>query len=252
MEELSRTLNVQIFATDIDQQAINTARLGVYPPASRRSSRPRAWDATFSAPRRLPDQERVVRESVVFALHNTFSDPPFTRLDLLCCRNLLIYLKAELQQQILAVFHYALNPGGLLFLGTSETLGQERQHFSALDAHWRIYRRGQDIARPLPSGQVYGARERPARREPPEPAGAALAAAHLVAACPAGAAAQVRAPGGGRQHPGRDFVRQRPDRALPGVAQRRGQPQQRAGNGAARCALRPDCRPQRCAPSSAR
>ena len=154
MEELSRTLNVQIFATDIDQQAINTARLGVYPPGIAQVVSAPRLGRYFQRTEEGYQIRGFIRESVVFALHNTFSDPPFTRLDLLCCRNLLIYLKAELQQQILAVFHYALNPGGLLFLGTSETLGQERQHFSVLDAHWRIYRRGQDIARPLPSGQI--------------------------------------------------------------------------------------------------
>ncbi len=164
MEELSRTLNVQIFATDIDQQAINTARLGVYPPGIAQVVSAPRLGRYFQRTEEGYQIRGFIRESVVFALHNTFSDPPFTRLDLLCCRNLLIYLKAELQQQILAVFHYALNPGGLLFLGTSETLGQERQHFSALDAHWRIYRRGQDIARPLPSGQIMAREGRGAGR----------------------------------------------------------------------------------------
>lgn len=167
MEELNRTLNLQIFATDIDQQAINVARLGLYPLSIAQVVSAPRLGRYFQRAEEGYQIQGFVRESVVFALHNTFSDPPFTRLDLLCCRNLLIYLKAEVQQHILAVFHYALNPGGLLFLGTSETLGQQRQHFSALDAHWRIYRRGQEVARPLPSGQIVAREGRGPGRLPP-------------------------------------------------------------------------------------
>ena len=152
-EELGKPFNVQIFATDIDNQAINAARLGVYPPSIAQIISSERLERYF---RRVDEGYQIqgfLRESVVFALHNTFSDPPFTRLDLLCCRNLLIYLKSELQSRVLAVFHYALKPGGLLFLGTSETLGPEKDHFSALDSHWRIYRRGPEAARPLASDQ---------------------------------------------------------------------------------------------------
>ena len=164
MEELGRTLNLQIFATDIDQQAINAARLGLYPLSIAQVVSASRLGHYFQRSEEGYQIQGFIRESVVFALHNTFSDPAFTRLDLLCCRNLLIYLKSEVQQHVLAVFHYALNPGALLFLGTSETLGQERQYFSALDAHWRIYRRGQEVARPLPSGQIVAREGRAAGR----------------------------------------------------------------------------------------
>ncbi|AWN23830.1 chemotaxis protein [Deinococcus irradiatisoli] len=154
MEELGRPLSVQVFATDIDPQAIATARLGLYPHSIAQIVSAQRLGRYFKPSEEGYQIQGFIRESVVFAQHNTFSDPPFTRLDLLCCRNLLIYLKTELQRHILAVFHYALKPGGLLFLGTSETLGPEREHFSTLDSHWRIYRRGQEAARPLPSGQI--------------------------------------------------------------------------------------------------
>ncbi len=154
IEELGRPLSVQVFATDIDQQAIHAARLGLYPFGTAQIVSAQRLERYFKLTQEGYQIQGFVRESVVFAQHNTFSDPPFTRLDLVCCRNLLIYLKSELQRHILAVFHYALQPGGLLFLGTSETLGQEREHFSALDSHWRIYRRGQEAARPLPSGPL--------------------------------------------------------------------------------------------------
>ena len=164
IEELGRPLNVQIFATDIDQQTINTARVGLYPLSIAQIISAERLTRYFRRVEEGYQIQNFIRESVVFALHNTFGDPPFTRLDLLCCRNLLIYLKTELQQQVLAIFHYALKPGGLLFLGTSETLGQERDHFAALDSHWRIYRRGQEAARPLPSGPVMARGDQAMRR----------------------------------------------------------------------------------------
>jgi len=153
-EEFGGRFSLQIFATDIDPHSITTARLGLYPHGINQMVSAARLERYFT---RTADGYQIstqVRESVIFALHNTFNDPPFTRMDLVCCRNMLIYLKAELQQRVLAVFHYALQPGGLLFLGSSENLGQEHIHFSALDRHWRIYRRDQERARPLSVNQV--------------------------------------------------------------------------------------------------
>jgi two-component system CheB/CheR fusion protein len=78
---------------------------------------------------------------VIFAAQNLIQDPPFTRVDLISCRNLLIYLNAELQKEIFPQFHYALNPGGILFLGTSESIGLFDDLFSAIDKKWKIYQR---------------------------------------------------------------------------------------------------------------
>ncbi|GBF07872.1 methylase of chemotaxis methyl-accepting protein [Deinococcus aerius] len=166
----SHTLKVQVFATDIDKDAINVARQAVYPERIAYNVSPERLERYF-VPRDGGYQVRAdIRDTVIFALHNTFGDPPFTRLDLLCCRNLLIYLNAELQKRVLSLFHYALRPGGLLFLGASETAGSggDRDRFAALSVRWRIYRRGEGEASPLPlapppSGQGPGLGEDGAR-----------------------------------------------------------------------------------------
>ena len=145
-------LRVQIFATDIDPVVVNTARQGLYP-------RDIAYVVSEDRLQRFfqlsGDQYQVraeIRDSVVFATHSTFADPPFTRLDLVCCRNLLIYVGTGLQRQILELFRYALNPAGLLFLGASESIGTDQQGFTALDRRWKIYRRGEGEAGRPPLG----------------------------------------------------------------------------------------------------
>jgi len=153
-DEIGASFTVQVFATDIDPASIRSARTGLYPHSIEQVVSEDRLQRFFQRIDAGYQIRSVIRESVVFALHNTFSDPPFTRLELVCCRNMMIYLKPDLQQQILSVFHYALQPGGLLFLGTSESLGEEGAHFTALDRHWRIYRRGNDRARPLLSGPI--------------------------------------------------------------------------------------------------
>ena len=85
--------------------------------------------------------KKEIREMVICAPQDIIMDPPFTKLDLISCRNILIYMTAELQKKLLPVFHYALNPGGLLFLGTSETIGNLTGLFSPVDDKWRIFRR---------------------------------------------------------------------------------------------------------------
>ncbi|MGY2896645.1 CheR family methyltransferase [Deinococcus sp. UYEF24] len=160
-EELGedQTVKMQIFATDIDQVAIGKARLGRY-------SRDIAYVVSAERLSRyfyLKDNHYHVRtdlrESVIFAAHSTFGDPPFTRLDLLCCRNMLIYVGTELQKRILELFMYALRPSGLLFLGASETVGMEREQFVALNPRWKIYRRGEGIMGLPPLGQSFRAGE---------------------------------------------------------------------------------------------
>ncbi|AFZ68616.1 CheR family methyltransferase [Deinococcus peraridilitoris] len=149
------TLKVQVFATDIDREVIEKARFAWYPKSIEYNLTPERLARYFSA----KDGGYVVcgeiRDSVIFALHNTFGDPPFTRLDLLTCRNMLIYLSGELQKQVMVLFHYALRPHGLMFLGASETAGPDREHqrFTTLNARWRIYRRGEGAPGALPIGQ---------------------------------------------------------------------------------------------------
>ena len=133
MEALKQSYKVQVFATDIDSQAINTARAGLY-PASIVADVPPERLARFFIQEADGGSFRVhkgIRDLLVFSEQDVIKDPPFSKLDLLSCRNLLIYMSGELQKKIIPLFHYALNPGGFLFLGTSETVGEFVDLFSA-------------------------------------------------------------------------------------------------------------------------
>jgi two-component system CheB/CheR fusion protein len=150
MEALKKSYTVQLFATDIDSQAIATARAGIYS----------ASIATDISPERLarfftiePDGRayrihKSIRDMLVFSEQNVIKDPPFSKLDLISCRNLLIYLNGDLQKRLIPLFHYALNPGGMLFLGTSETVGDFNNLFVALDRKFKLYQRKEDMYTP--------------------------------------------------------------------------------------------------------
>jgi two-component system CheB/CheR fusion protein len=134
---------LQIFATDISADAIAFARRGDY-PASIAASVGSERLARFFSPQ--GDSFRVVkdiREMVLFAQQDVLLDPPFTRLDILCCRNLMIYFSAPLQRRLIPLFHYSLRPGGVLLLGGSETIGRSQAQFTPLDLKSRIYRRSE-------------------------------------------------------------------------------------------------------------
>ncbi|HEY0334369.1 MAG TPA: chemotaxis protein CheB [Stenotrophomonas sp.] len=140
---------VQIFATDIDDRAINAARSGRFqaPLAGVSAERLERWF--------IQDGEHYVvvkpiREMVVFSPHSAIKDPPFSRLDLISCRNLLIYMNSDLQEQLIRTFHYALRPGGVLLLGPSESLGRNTALFSVLDKKHRLYTRRVDGRSNLP------------------------------------------------------------------------------------------------------
>ncbi len=133
--------SLQIFATDLDGDAIDKARLGAYPANI-------AADVSTERLRRFFVQEehgyrvaKDIREMVIFAPQNVAMDPPFTKLDLLICRNLLIYFAPELQRKLLPLFHYSLNPGGVLFLGSAETTGAAAELFAPLSGKTRLFRR---------------------------------------------------------------------------------------------------------------
>lgn len=133
---------LQIFATDIDPDAIDQARRGCY-PANIAADVSEARLARFFVKEGAQGAYRIgkdIREMVIFAPHNVFMDAPFTKLDILCCRNLLIYFNAELQAKILPLFHYSLNAGGILFLGSAETTGVNSRLFDPLKSRWRLYR----------------------------------------------------------------------------------------------------------------
>lgn len=141
LEKQQKNLPVQIYATDLDADAVETARAGWYPGSIVADISPHRLSRFFIEE---GDGYRVgkrLRESVVFATQNVISDPPFSRLDLVSCRNLLIYLEPSVQTRLMELFHFALQEGGVLFLGTSESTNQSADLFSPVSKIWRIYRR---------------------------------------------------------------------------------------------------------------
>jgi two-component system CheB/CheR fusion protein len=143
-------LTIQIFATDLDTDAIERARLGIYPASIAADVSPERLRRFFVQDERGYRVSKDIREAVVFAPQNAIMDPPFTKLDILCCRNLLIYLSPELQKKVIPLYHYALNPRGILFLGSAETVGAFGDLFNPLDGKTRIYRRADSAAAALP------------------------------------------------------------------------------------------------------
>jgi two-component system, chemotaxis family, CheB/CheR fusion protein len=143
-ERAGVSLHLQVFATDLDSSAIEVARTGIYAggiAADLGADRLKRFFAVEGTGYRI---NKAVRERVVFAAHNVLRDPPFTKLDLLSCRNLLIYLNAELQQRLFPLFHYALEPGGILWLGTSESATGHAELFVVSDRQWKLYLRRDD------------------------------------------------------------------------------------------------------------
>jgi two-component system CheB/CheR fusion protein len=154
---LEGKLKVQIFATDIDKDAVEKARQGLYPPSIDHDISPGRMRRFFLKEDGVYRVHTSIREMIVFAPQDVIMDPPFTKLDLLCCRNLLIYFTTELQKKVIPLFHYTLNPGGILFLGSSETTGSFGDLFTTVDNKWKIFRRKEpgSVRRPsidLPAG----------------------------------------------------------------------------------------------------
>jgi two-component system, chemotaxis family, CheB/CheR fusion protein len=148
LDELGTKSNftIKIYATDLDKVAIDVARKGTYPANI-------AQDVSEERLQRFFIKEdggyRIrseIREMIVFAQQNVLTDPPFTRLDLLSCRNLLIYLNPETQKKLMQLFHFSLNPGGLLLLGSSESIGGFKDLFSPVDNKWKLFERRENLA----------------------------------------------------------------------------------------------------------
>jgi two-component system, chemotaxis family, CheB/CheR fusion protein len=137
----AQNLTLQIFASDISQEAINKAREAVYPANISADVSPERLERFFVQVESGYQVAKPVREMVIFAQQNIIMDPPFTKLDILSCRNLLIYLTTELQKKIIPLFHYSLNPGGFLLLGNAETTGNFTYLFEPLPGKCRLYRR---------------------------------------------------------------------------------------------------------------
>ena len=149
MGTLPAAPRVQIFATDIDERALAVARSARYPEALLDSVSPERRTRFF-----IPDSgsyviSKEVRDLCIFSRHSVIRDPPFSRIDLVSCRNLLIYFGLDVQAQVIPIFHYALRQSGYLFLGTSENIGQFNDLFSSVDKKHRIFRKRSDGAPPI-------------------------------------------------------------------------------------------------------
>ena len=140
MLRLNLTRDIKIFATDLDRDAVMQAGSGVYPESITADLTPKLLGRYFYKKDENYQVARHIREMVVFAQHNLVKDPPFTKIDLISCRNLLIYLQPVLQKKALEMFNFALNPGGTLFLGTSETVGDMHEYFEVVHQKWKIFR----------------------------------------------------------------------------------------------------------------
>ena len=140
---------VKIFATDIDRHALDTAGKGFYPEGIVADVESRYLTKYFIRRENGYEVRESIRNMVVFARHNVLKDPPFSKLDLLVCRNLFIYFKPDLQQRILSMFYYALNNDGYLFMGSSESLGDMSDGFIQIDHKWKIFKRKEGLATDL-------------------------------------------------------------------------------------------------------
>ncbi|GJQ58598.1 MAG: chemotaxis protein CheR [Candidatus Scalindua sp.] len=141
MEKMKKCFDVQIFATDIDAEVIDRARLGLYPDSIAAHVSKSRLDRFFIKEDNAYKIKRQIREMVVFAVQNLIKDPAFSRLDLVSCRNVLIYLNIQLQKRIIPLFHYVLKKRGFLFLGTSEGIGEFTDYFLPVDLKWKIFKR---------------------------------------------------------------------------------------------------------------
>jgi len=137
--------DLQIFATDLDADAIDRARIGFYPLTIAADVSPERLERFFTREENGYRINKTIRGHVTFAQQNVVMDPPFTKLDILVCRNLLIYLSSELQNRLLPLFHYSLKPGGLLFLGSAETPGPQHDLFSTVKGSSKLFWRSKTL-----------------------------------------------------------------------------------------------------------
>src|SRR5204862_4574708 len=135
-----RNVKLQVFASDVDDDALAIARNGLYPESIRKDVSPARLERFFVKEHRSYRVTRELREAVVFTTQDLLADAPFSRLDFVSCRNVLIYLRPEVQAKVLAVFHFALRERGILVLGATETLGNFGKQFEPISKEQRIFR----------------------------------------------------------------------------------------------------------------
>ena len=143
-----RDQDFKVFATDVHRNSLESASTAVYPPQSLAKVPDEFTARYFTQSNGLCHINRDLRSKVIFASSDLTSDPPFTRIDLISCRNVLIYLEPKVQKRILSLFHFGLKVGGVLFLGPSESVGEIATEFETIDRHWRIYSKRRDVRLP--------------------------------------------------------------------------------------------------------
>ena len=144
-EAMHRPVKAKIFATDVHRASLDFASLGVYSAESLVDMSPGRLSRHFARMGELYQVAPELRQMVVFAHHNIIRDAPFTRLDLISCRNLVIYFQPPAQKKTISLFHFGLKTGGILFLGPSESPGELSDEFNQVDAHWKIFRKRRDL-----------------------------------------------------------------------------------------------------------
>ena len=148
IQKCGREIDFKVFATDIHRHSLETASMAVYQSQVLENVLPEFQNKFFTRSNGLCHIKREIRQRVIFAANDLTSDPPFTRIDLISCRNVLIYLEPRVQRRVLSLFHFGLKTGGTLFLGPSETVGDLSTEFDSIDRHWRIYRKLRDVRLP--------------------------------------------------------------------------------------------------------
>jgi two-component system, chemotaxis family, CheB/CheR fusion protein len=141
VQAADRSLAIQVFASDLEQASLEFARAGIYPESITADISPERLRRFFVKGESSYQVSKQMRDMVVFAPQNVISDPPFSRVDLITCRNLLIYLAPEIQRKVVGLFHFALREGGYLFLGNAESVGPHTDLFDPVSKKWRLYRR---------------------------------------------------------------------------------------------------------------
>ena len=147
MDEIKKDFKIQIYSTDINEKSVSAARSGVYPENIKIDVPPDRLKRFFTKDaRNYYKVKKEIREMVTFAVQNVINDPPFIKLDFISCRNLLIYLEPQLQKLLISIFSYALIPGGIMFLGSAETVGMQTDLFTVINKKYKFFQSTPSVA----------------------------------------------------------------------------------------------------------
>ncbi|HCS54621.1 MAG TPA: chemotaxis protein CheR [Planctomycetaceae bacterium] len=184
MEEMAKPLDVKIFATDVHPTSLETASVGIYSEESLSEVSSERLEKYFKQVKTGFQVSQDLRQMIVFAPHNIIKDAPFTKIDLITCRNMLIYLEPPAQKKAISLFHFALNTRGVMFMGPSESPGELADEFDVIDERWKVYRKRRDkrlpveMRLPLSAGYASSRIPRMGLSQPHAPANGALLRAY--------------------------------------------------------------------------